>query len=575
MLRWTIAILIAVAGCGGGSTRPPCNTDEDCAQGTFCRSGVGCDFECRLDVDCGGRTCDVARGRCADSSMDGGADAPDAPACGDCDDGLFCNGVERCGGAACVAGEPPCPAGECDESADRCEACLDPDRDDDGFDSVACGGRDCDDDDPRIPRQEVCDAANVDEDCDPTTVGSLVLDDGDDDGFLPTTCCNDTDAGLVCGTDCDDTNNAVYPGATDVCDGVDNDCMAPTDPGCGCTAGDTTMCGYSAPPGCAPVIGRCTTAGAFDCPSGLVTGGETETCNGLDDNCNGAVDESVPGIGSACYTGPPTTRGRGICLDGTQACVGGAPQCTGQVTPASETCVGVARGRDDDCDGSVDEGLINACGHCTEALPAEMCNGVDDNCDGVLDPGECTLGTNWDYADTACGAPVRRTCEARDTHYCQWGPEQPRTGALGYVYDINGPEPPDGSGMIHDRTCSFRDTDGSWSVRDRPYVDRPVCPDFIASPLENRLPAAARMTARVYIRWSGCVRFQIEVTSAWAGRRAFVEHVRCGDGGDFFVLDFDAPSRSGGCAQTRIHVRAVDIPSSQIWVSWMSMDPRP
>jgi hypothetical protein len=76
---------------------------------------------------------------------------------------------------------------------------------------------------------------------------------------------------------------------------------------------------------------------------------KSEICNGVDDNCNGQVDE---GVTNAC----------GGCGD--------VPE---------ETCNQV----DDDCDGQVDEGVTNACGGCGD-VPEEICNGQDDDCDGQI-----------------------------------------------------------------------------------------------------------------------------------------------------------------------------------------------
>ena len=74
-----------------------------------------------------------------------------------------------------------------------------------------------------------------------------------------------------------------------------------------------------------------------------------EACNEADDDCDGTVDE---GVVNAC----------GEC--------GPVP---------NEECNGV----DDDCDGETDEGLLNACGQC--GVQPEECNGIDDDCDGQID----------------------------------------------------------------------------------------------------------------------------------------------------------------------------------------------
>jgi putative metal-binding protein len=86
-----------------------------------------------------------------------------------------------------------------------------------------------------------------------------------------------------------------------------------------------------------------------------------EICDGLDNDCNGLVDEGcqcTPGSIGTCYSGPPETLNVGVCKQGQHVCNPdglGYGACTGEVTPGAEICNGL----DDDCDnGLVDEGCV-------------------------------------------------------------------------------------------------------------------------------------------------------------------------------------------------------------------------
>ena len=199
-------------------------------------------------------------------------------------------------------------------------------------------------------------------------------------------------------------------------------------------------------------LGECFATGVYVCKadgsgvecnaSGKAPG--VEVCNGKDDNCNGAVDEGIPGGCVPCIPTPEVCNGKddncdgnideglavvdcgknvGECKPGKTKCVAGVLLCDGGTAPTVETC----NGKDDDCDGVVD-GMAQACytdaagtpftggcdvatgvcqgtcslgtqvctagawGQCVGANgPAtEICDGVDNDCDGTTDVGaEC------------------------------------------------------------------------------------------------------------------------------------------------------------------------------------------
>lgn len=246
-----ISCLIAGETCIEGATPrcgDACTTHADCSDGLFCNGVERCaDGGCEPGASvCGARACDEASDRCRCTTN------------AQCDDGLFCNGVEYCPSSTgfCATLAPvACPSGQfCAEGADRCllsctsstqcsdgracngvetctggrcsapTACV-VDADGDGFASSATGGDDCDDTDAlRHPSAiEVCDAANRDEDCDPATFG---LRDADSDGAPDAACCNrnDVSGALRCGSDCDDRRPSTHPTATESCNGFDDDC---------------------------------------------------------------------------------------------------------------------------------------------------------------------------------------------------------------------------------------------------------------------------------------------------------------------------------------------------------------
>jgi len=414
---------------------------------------------------------------------------PDCTIDADCNDDEFCNGAEVCGiDGACHAGEEPCGSGqECDERANMCvtDCTLDGDEDGDGFNSIRCGGTDCDDEDAqRGPsRTEICDNEDKDEDCNALTFGHR---DVDGDGYGDARCVNLGRDGEVAsrGTDCDDMRSGVHPDLLEACNDLDDDCDTAIDEGVlvgaytdedgdGYGTGELEMI-CAGTQGYAGIGGDCDDAlsqvhpGAFRC----VSGATIEFCQ-ADESWS---EDRCPG-GGLCV---PQPDGTGVCLPGEEypECGDGSdndddgaidwsdPHCSSPLDN-SEAELPCDDGLDNDGDLAIDFPADPGCSSFEDGdeadppAPPACGNGLDDDNDGTLDyldatgdPGctssaddsereasgpQCDNGLD-DDDDTDVDYPDDKTCQSRSqlseaAAACQNGTDDDRDGLTDYPSD--------------------------------------------------------------------------------------------------------------------------------------------
>lgn len=380
-----------------------CRLNSDCSDddGFFCRVPVCRDGAC-VDVP---RTCDDANALTADSCSEAADTCVFTPLCDparDCDDSLFCNGIERC--AADGSCEPGTPRSCDDADASTTDSC------DEAGDSCV-----------HTPRAaEVCDGADNDGDgavdelftcrrgatqsCDFTRDGRV---------FAPST--------QVCNASCE-WDPCRTP--DEVCNDRDDDLDGLVDESFECRSGQTRLCTF--------FVGGRATNGTQSCSASCTWNAcqaPPEICNGVDDNLNGSIDEGFdcsPGQTGSCMF----TNG-GCSVASTRTC---SASCAWNacVQPA-EVC---ANGRDDNCNGSVDEGCGGGGGMCVLANTVRVT--VDSGLSGVHE-----IWTDMEGADRVCSRgwnPV--SCTGSPASPCSWTFSS-------------------GSGL---RTFNIRMPDGGWCI---------------------------------------------------------------------------------------------------------------
>ncbi len=295
---------------------------------------------------------------------------------------------------------------------------------------------DCDEGDPEVfpAATEVCDA--VDNDCDgladeddaDLSGGIVLYRDVDEDGWggaSSLVACAERSGWTTSGGDCDDLDALVSPDASERCDGVlDEDCdglIDDDDVGASGTTtwyqdgdgdgygGSTTIDACSAPPGAL--------ASGGDCHDGdpAVSPAATETCDGVDQDCDGAADQGLAlwypdydgdGFGDlldpgSCSPGHDLISDNTDCdesdaavnPDALEACTTGDEDCDGLDADGDPDVIGTTFYADADADGYGDDSLPRT--GCTLAAGEALVGGDCDEADAAVHPGATEI-----YGDT-------------------------------------------------------------------------------------------------------------------------------------------------------------------------------
>ena len=310
---------------------------------------------------------------------------------------------------------------------------------------------DCDDANANInpDADEICNG--IDDDCDGDIDNDLTFTtyytdaDGDTYGVgTGTSLCSNPGAGYATNnTDCDDGDAAIHPGATEVCNNIDDDCDEQIDNGLTFITyytdadGDTYGVGTGTSLCSNPGAGYATNNTDCDDGNAAIHPGATEVCNNFDDNCDAQIDNGLTFVTYyADADGDNYGAGTGVtlCYNPGAAYATNNTDCDDANAFVNAGAAEVCNDIDDDCNSVIDDGLnfqtwfndtdgdnygtgngVFTCadlsngyslnnGDCDDgnalvnAGATEVCNDIDDDCNGATDDG-LTFNTYFVDAD--------------------------------------------------------------------------------------------------------------------------------------------------------------------------------
>ena len=337
---------------------------------------------------------------------------------------------------------------------------------------------------------EICNA--VDDNCNGQINEGLVFVnyylDSDFDGYgagtAQSSCIPLGNSYVTNNLDCNNANAAIRPGATETCNGIDDNCNTLIDEGLTFVNYyiDTDGDGYGAGPAtnsCTPIIGNYVTNN-LDCNNAIaaIRPGATETCNGIDDNCNTLIDDGITfvnyyidtdfdGYGAGIAINACSSPGSGYVINNLDC-----NNTNAAIRPgAAEICNAI----DDNCNNLIDEGLTfvnyyidtdsdgfgagtatNSCSNpgtgyvanntdCNNNNPnihpnaIEICNATDDNCNGLINEGIVFLTYYLDADNDGYYLSSLSACSSQGINY---------TTTVGVLGDCNDSNPSVNLGAI-------------------------------------------------------------------------------------------------------------------------------